>query len=440
MNRSLIVLMMVFAFTAMASDLATISSGNINFAIDTAVFDIGGGETFLLEVYQEIELAQLSCNSDGECLFTTEVYLTGVEGDTLAADMWNTPVTYSESGRAVNCTLFPVMEAEWSLTVRITDANNGQQGDAVKEFSVVAPAHVSDVQLARAVMPAAEGSTSSLAKGNFIVYPAASTRFIVPGENMLYSYQELYRLEGADVERHSRLLNAEGTPVYARPATHLSIPDGMNTVALLDSIDLSVVRDPGLYNLNITYIQDGDTLSVTNKSLIVEVFAQDVQVAQAAETFNTRRFEEFPLLLSDTETEMFNRLNEEGKSRFYDDFWNSRPGEHEDYIIRAELVASRFGTHGKEGFETDRGRVYLIFGEPDETEQNPFSTTQAPYEMWLYYSSQQEDFVFADLMGNGDYLQVYSTVEGEISYSNWQNMIQNVNSGSGTSSDEEDDF
>ena len=198
--------MMVFAFTAMASGLATVSSGSINFAIDTAVFDIGGGETLLLEVYQEIELAQLSYSADGECLFTTEVYLTNVNGDTLAVDMWNTPVTYSESGRAVNCTLFPVMEAEWILTVRITDANNGQLGEAVKEFSVEAPAHVSDVEIARAIMPAAEGSTSSLAKGNFIVYPAASTRFAVPGENMLYTYQELYSLEGSDIARHTRLL------------------------------------------------------------------------------------------------------------------------------------------------------------------------------------------------------------------------------------------
>ncbi len=440
MIRSYIVLMMIFAFTAMASGLATVSSGSINFAIDTAVFDIGGGETLLLEVYQEIELAQLSFNTDGECLFTTEVYLTDVNGDTLAVDMWNTPVTYSESGRAVNCTLFPVTESEWILTVRITDTNNGQLGEAVKEFSVEAPTHVSDVEIARAIMPAAEGSTSSLAKGNFIVYPAASTRFIVPGENMLYSYQELYSLDGSDIERHSRLLNAEGIPVYARPATTISIPEGMNTVALLDSIDLSVVRDPGLYNLNITYTKDGDTLSVTNKPLIVEVFLQNVQDVQSQETYNTRRFAEFPLMLSDIDSEMFSRLDEAGQILFYDNFWNSRPGQHADFLIRAEKVASKYSTFGKEGFETDRGRVYLIFGEPDEIEQNPFSTTQSPYEMWLYYSNQQENFVFADLMGNGDFLQIYSTVAGEISYANWQGMIQNVGSGFGTSSDEEDGF
>ena len=439
MNRSYIVLMMVIAFTAMASGLATVSSGGINFAIDTAVFDIGA-ETLLLEIYQELELSELSYNADGECLFTTEVYLTDVAGDTLAVDMWNTPVTYSESGRAVNCTLFPVTEAEWTLTVRITDANSGQLGEAVKEFSVEAPMYFSDVEIARAIMPVVEGSINSLAKGNVVVFPAASTSFIVPGENMLYLYQELYALAGTDVDRHTRLLDAEGVPIYARPATHLSIPQGMNTVALLDSVDLSVVRDPGLYNLNIVYTQGGDTLGITNKPLIVEVFVQQAQDVQTAESYDTRRFIEFPLMLNDIDKEMFNRLDEEGKILFYDNFWNFHPGQHEGYIARTQVVASRYSTHGKEGYKTDRGRVYLIFGEPDEIEQNPFSTTHSPYESWLYYSNQQENFVFADLMGNGDFLQLYSTVEGEVSYSNWQSMILNVNSELGTSSSEDEDF
>jgi hypothetical protein len=90
----------------------------------------------------------------------------------------------------------------------------------------------------------------------------------------------------------------------------------------------------------------------------------------------------------------------------------------------------------KEGWQSDRGRVYIIFGEPDEVESNPFSTTQAPLTVWSYFGTSQETFVFADLMGNGDYLQVYSTIAGEVSYSNWQNMLQNVNSGT-ASSDEE---
>ncbi|MCK5130957.1 MAG: GWxTD domain-containing protein [Candidatus Sabulitectum sp.] len=441
MTRSTTALLLVLAFTAAALGLATVSRGNIDFAIDTAVFSIraGAGDTLLLEVYQEVDIAQFSRGSDGMCLFTTEISLCSVPGDTVAADIWNTPLAWSESGRAVNCTLLPVLEGDWILTVSMTDAGNGRQGVAVRELSVEHPEHLSDVEIARTIMPAVEGSVNSLLKGSIIVFPAASTRFAVPGESMLYTYQEIYSLGGTDILRYSKLLNPEGLPIFARPADVISIPDGMETIALIDSIDLSVVREPGLYTLSVTYTQNGDTLGSVFKPLVVEVFLPVVESVQTPEIFSTGCLIEFPLLLNREEAELFNRLDEDGKALYYNNYWNANPGEHNGYLERSRVVAARFSALGKEGWETDRGRVYLIFGEPDEVESDPFSTTQAPYELWTYYSSEQEGFVFADLMGNGDYLQIYSTVEGEVSYSNWQSMLQNVNR-SGGSSGGDDEF
>jgi len=151
-----------------------------------------------------------------------------------------------------------------------------------------------------------------------------------------------------------------------------------------------------------------------------------------------RKLEVLHLLLNSEESALYERLDQEGKARYYDNYWNARPGELANFLGRYSIAMARYGSLGREGWQSDRGRVYLIYGEPDEVESNPFSTTQAPYTVWYYYGNEQEMFVFADLMGNGDYLQIYSTVEGEVSYSNWQGMIQNVNQGFG--SNDEDGF
>jgi GWxTD domain-containing protein len=430
-------LVLLTATTAVfAAEAATMSEGAIEFSIDTALFSLGLSDTLLLEAYQEIDVSQLAADDQGNCVYTTEITLETLQGDTLAWDIWNTSVTWSESGTAVNCTMLPALHGDLLLTVVMTDVNNGRRGTAVREFQVDGIGHFSDIELARTIMPSTEGSVSSLLKGSLIVYPAASNRFTVPGESMLYTYQEIYSLGGSNLLRHSRLLNADGIPVFSRSAEIVSIPAGVETVALLDSIDLTVVREPGLYSLSVVYTEGSDTLIDLDKPVFVDVSETAALYQNETELIRERRFNEFSLLLSNEEAELFSRLDADGRTLFYDNYWNARPGDHDAFILRCNLVASRYGSMGKEGWQSDRGRVYLIFGEPDEVESNPFSTTQAPLTVWSYFGTSQDTFVFADLMGNGDYLQVYSTVAGEVSYSNWQNMLQNVNSGT-TSSDEE---
>ncbi len=434
--RNTVLPLVLVVFAALAGELATMSQGGIQFAIDTAVFSLGMEDTLLLEVYEELNISQLSKNEEGSSVYTTEITLESASGDTLAWDIWNTPVAWSEGGTAVNCTMLPVLRGSWILTVTMTDVNNGRQGTAVKEFQVNEMEHFSDVEMARTIMPAAQGSTSQLLKGSLIVYPAASTRFSLPGESMFYTYQELYGLGGMNLLRHSRLVDADGVTVFSRSAESIQIPEGVETVALLDSIDLTVVREPGLYSLSVVYTADGDTVQALDKPMFIDIAETAVQGVSQTIAISDRKLEVLPVLLSNEDAELYERLDGESRELYYDNYWNARPGEHEGFLQRCQTVTSRYGSFNREGWQSDRGRVYLIYGEPDDVESSPFSTTQAPYTIWYYFGNQQEMFVFADLMGNGDYLQIYSTIDGEISYSNWQGMLQNVNPGSGSSDDE----
>lgn len=435
MTRLTALVTILVAAGALAGEPVTMSDGGIQFAVNTALFSLGSTDTLLLEVYQELDIAQLARDNRNMSAYTTEIALESAEGDTIAWDIWNTDIAWSSGGAAVSCNMLPVLQGNWTLTVTITDRANGRQGVAVREMQVDDPGHFSDIEMARTIMPAEPGSSSSLLKGSLIVYPAASTRFTVPGESMMYTYQEIYSLGGSSLLRQSRILNAEGVPVFGRPAETVEIPQGVETVAVVDSFDLSVLREPGLYSLSVIYTQGGDTLYSVKDRMFVQVAETAAESVPETAGITERMLDELAVLLTQEESELYSRLDEQGKVLYYDNYWGSRPGEHQAFLDRCRVVAARYAAFGKEGWQSDRGRVYLKYGEPDEVESNPFSTSQAPYEIWHIYSGTQESFVFADLMGNGDYLQIFSTVAGEVSYSNWQSMLQNVDrtGGSGSS-------
>jgi hypothetical protein len=79
----------------------------------------------------------------------------------------------------------------------------------------------------------------------------------------------------------------------------------------------------------------------------------------------------------------------------------------------------------KEGWRTDRGRVYLLYGEPDHVLRVPSECNSKPYQTWYYYGIEKGvEFVFVDRLGNGDYQLVHSTKRGELQDETWQRYLQ----------------
>ena len=126
------------------------------------------------------------------------------------------------------------------------------------------------------------------------------------------------------------------------------------------------------------------------------------------------------------------------------EFWNENdptPGTVDnemktEYYRRITFADSAFKETGL-GSETDRGRVYIIYGKPDEVvyevrTNSPFilneGTIVHTYEIWLYHKPGLNSirnnifsdvypgmmrFIFSDFHGIGMYTQIFSTEEGE---------------------------
>ena len=54
------------------------------------------------------------------------------------------------------------------------------------------------------------------------------------------------------------------------------------------------------------------------------------------------------------------------------------------------------------GWQTDRGRVYIIYGKPDDIQRDDTSYGTGSYVVW-YYNNLNKKFVFWDEYGFGEY-------------------------------------
>lgn len=124
-------------------------------------------------------------------------------------------------------------------------------------------------------------------------------------------------------------------------------------------------------------------------------------------------------------------------------FWAARnqqnpQGAWEKYKIEVQKVNHDFGTQITKGYDTDRGRVYLQYGPPDQRVTMTNEPSSYPYEIWQYYTirnntnisvlNQQNNaqqtnrkFVFADFdLVTNNYQLIHSDARGETRDDNWK--------------------
>ena len=98
------------------------------------------------------------------------------------------------------------------------------------------------------------------------------------------------------------------------------------------------------------------------------------------------------------------------KLAYFKRFWkrmDPNPGTEknelmDEYYRRINIANQNFSTLSQNGWQTDRGRIFVKFGEPDDIERHPFEINSAPYEIWRFYDYRKL-FLFIDRTGFGDF-------------------------------------
>ena len=115
-------------------------------------------------------------------------------------------------------------------------------------------------------------------------------------------------------------------------------------------------------------------------------------------------------IMSDGEYKDLASQNAAKQSMTIEEFWKKRdptPGTAyneamAEYYSRADEASVSFSTvRGINGIQTDRGKVYILYGPPQKTERH-LAPSSAPREAWRYPALSRM-FVFVDESRSGDY-------------------------------------
>jgi GWxTD domain-containing protein len=123
--------------------------------------------------------------------------------------------------------------------------------------------------------------------------------------------------------------------------------------------------------------------------------------------------------------------------KFVIDFWTRRAADTANpvklwgnYYKQVQKVMVLFKCGKQKGYYTDRGRVYLQYGPPDQRSQQANEMNTYPYEIWQYYRANDatngqffsnRKFVFVSRnLGDDCYSLVHSDMRGEVNNPRWQ--------------------
>lgn len=141
----------------------------------------------------------------------------------------------------------------------------------------------------------------------------------------------------------------------------------------------------------------------------------------------------FKPISSQKEAEFADRLvkdkDEQQMRNYITSFWekrNIRNPEHEfhKYNKLVNECNAMFSTTQMKGYRTDRGRVYLKYGVPDQRGRYENEPSNYPYEIWQYYTINKvhnRKFVFYNpSLSTGAYRLLHSDAIGETRNDNWK--------------------
>lgn len=214
---------------------------------------------------------------------------------------------------------------------------------------------------------------------------------------------------------------------------------------LQNKISDSSIKIPRIHKIEISDLEAGYyeviieiSDNIGNRKDVIKDYFSIKKVKELEKRLFVNIENEFMLVkyfLSSSQTNIWKTLSEKGKKNFLNRFWSANdpdPSTEENEFFeiiktRVEYCNSNY-SHFKDGWETDRGRIYIKHGAPDDIlklETGLYTKySQKDYVIWKYRTKTNLTYIFIDLMTNGNYKLIYvENDEDESTSSNWQDYL-----------------
>jgi len=452
--------------SAQTDSTQTDSNQTFEFTFDFTRFLYNDSLTYL-EVFAGIPRSFLSYIKEGnryqaQFLSTVEI----IKDDSVVQKKFWNSVNYADSLSEISLaqqlfclTSFSLSADDYQLRFRIDDAHSDKSAEYSTALSISGftrtGLQLSDLQLATSIK--SDTSKSIYVKNGLRVFPNPSRLYGIQTP-IVYTYTEIYNFASPSEGQPGtysikyQILDSNGNvakdfaeKTKNKPGASAVEVNGVNVIAL----------HSGTYQL-VLEVKDNDSgeKAMTSEKFFVYRAGDFKEKKLATRTqeqrgpgspgmdatrYNTmtekeinKEFDYTRYISTKEERSTFKKLNLEGKRQFIRNFWAKRdpsPGtpvnEFKRKYLKGVATSNRMfkGTF-KEGWRTDRGRVLLVYGAPDEVERFPFSNENRAYEIWHFFSVQGGvDFIFVDKREMGEYELVHSTARGELYDPEWQRWI-----------------
>ena len=354
---------------------------------------------------------------------------------------------------AVDMVRFSIAPGRYRLDVSVHDSVSGRVADSSVELEGFAgtPA-ASDLLLSPQIRPASEGDTvprpAELRWGQMLV-TAAARLDLTPLRPTAYYLLEAYAPAEEKGTLGLRITDSTGKALINTAETAVQVPAGGGV--LKGQLDLSGLP-PGHYSMVASLVLAGQTVERSagfSMAGLDETLEKDVARRETARSTDEGYFDAMdeaqldrakePLFLiaENSEVSPYRKdLSLRAKRRFMTEFWqrrdptagtpvNERRQIFYDAIAYAERNYAEKGRAALPGWKTDRGRIYVRNGPPEELHDRVQAGRSPPYQVWRYRQGKDRWYIFADRAnGLGTYQLVHSNDVKESTLPNWREVVR----------------
>jgi GWxTD domain-containing protein len=389
----------------------------------------------------------------GALSYQVTVRVTDSTGLTLLQNAWQNHApaeVRSPDASAVDMVHFSIAPGRYRLEVAVVDSVSGRRAASAVDlegFAAAPPA--SDLLLSPQIRPATATDTvprpAELRWGKMLVTAAARLE-LTPLRPTAYYLLEAYSGKEEKGTLSLRVTDSTGKVLVRTPATPVTVPQGGGV--LKGQVDLAGLPG-GTYTMTaalslsqsversamFTMANIGETLTRTVARREANKITDEGYFAAMAAAELDAAEEPLAVIARSGELRAYDKtLSANAKRRFLTDFWQRRdptPGtprnESRDAFYQAIVYANehyREGGRTRPGWKSDRGRIFLKNGPPDETLQREQQALAPPYEVWRYRTGKDRWYCFVDRSrGVGLFQLIHSNDVNESGLPNWREIL-----------------
>ncbi|MAT39909.1 MAG: hypothetical protein CL946_09935 [Ectothiorhodospiraceae bacterium] len=457
MRKVIVPLFVSMAIVLLLSPSSAQDRQSIDLAVDVASFRYDDDQSYL-ELYYSFSRKALTFVQAGDA-FGAEVEIRSVftpveDPDEPVSKAWSVPIQVRDTAamtefRMVGRVRYALDPDQYRVIVTGRDANTRTKVDSIA-FSYEVPRYTtmsitfSDIQLATSIRQIPGDTSNIFYKNTLEVVPNPSALY---GEEnpLAYYYSELYNVPSEKFDVNVELVSSYGKTVQSKSYNREGPYDAKVEVG---SVNIGALPT-GAYTLNISYLSGGDVKVSETKKLFVfnpkipfdtvaaTRVAEEIafEFADLSEGDIDERFAQAKYIATKEEKDLWDELRgSESKKKFLTRFWQQRDPNpstprnerYDEYRQRVEIANEEFRSAFKDGWKSDRGRVFILYGPPDNIERNTNLDTPSPPVIWRYdYIEGGVEFIFVDNQGVGNYILVHSTKQGEVYDPRWNINYRN---------------